>query len=135
MDKNKILIELSIPLIEKNYDLFIPINKKVGTVKKLIEEGLLELTDHNYIIKQDSNFYSKETEALIKKKAKCLEGEDDILYSRRLKGDTYKEMAENMHSPLPSLISHTHKAIGKLYNLTVAELRRQGKLYSSPFRP
>ncbi len=61
MDKNKILIELSIPLIEKNYDLFIPINKKVGTVKKLIEEGLLELTDHNYIIKQDSNFYSKET--------------------------------------------------------------------------
>ena len=61
MDKNKILIELSIPLIEKNYDLFIPINKKVGTVKKLIEEGLLELTDHNYIIKQDSNFDSKET--------------------------------------------------------------------------
>ena len=61
MDKNKILIELSIPLIEKNYDLFIPINKKVGTVKKLIEEGLLELTDHNYIIKQDSNFYSNET--------------------------------------------------------------------------
>ena len=61
MDKNKILIELSIPLIEKNYDLFIPINKKEGTVKKLIEEGLLELTDHNYIIKQDSNFYSKET--------------------------------------------------------------------------
>ena len=61
MDKNKILIELSIPLIEKNYDLFIFFNKKVGTVKKLIEEGLLELTDHNYIIKQDSNFYSKET--------------------------------------------------------------------------
>ena len=40
MNKNKILIELSIPLIEKNYDLYIPINKKVGTVKKLIEEGL-----------------------------------------------------------------------------------------------
>ena len=28
MNKNKILIELSIPLIEKNYDLYIPINKK-----------------------------------------------------------------------------------------------------------
>lgn len=81
------------------------------------------------------HFYSKETEALIKKKAKCLEGEDGILYNRRLKGDTFKEMAENMHTPLPSLMSHTHKAIGKLYNLTVAELRRQGKLYSSPFSP
>ena len=61
MNKNKILVELYIPLIEKNYDLYIPINKKVGTVKKLIEEGLLELTDHDYIIKEDSNFYSKET--------------------------------------------------------------------------
>ena len=43
MNKNKILIELSIPLIEKNYDLYIPINKKVGTVKKLIEEGRIAL--------------------------------------------------------------------------------------------
>ena len=32
-----------------------------GTVKKLIEEGLIDLTDHDYIIKEGSNFYSKET--------------------------------------------------------------------------
>lgn len=61
MNKNKILIELSIPLIEKTYDLYIPINKKIGTVKKLIEEGLIELTDNAYIVKEDSNFYSMET--------------------------------------------------------------------------
>ena len=61
MNKNKILIELYIPLIEKNYDLYIPINKKIGTIKKLIEEELIDITDHNYIIKEESNFYSKET--------------------------------------------------------------------------
>ena len=61
MNKNKILIELSIPLIEKTYDIYIPINKKIGTVKKLIEEGLIELTDNAYIVKEDSNFYSMET--------------------------------------------------------------------------
>ena len=61
MNKNKILIELSIPLIEQNYDLYIPINKKVGTVKRLIEEGLLELTDNDYVINENSNFYSMET--------------------------------------------------------------------------
>lgn len=61
MNKNKILIELYIPLIEKNYDLYIPINKKIGTIKKLIEEGLIDLTDYDYIIKEGSNFYSKET--------------------------------------------------------------------------
>lgn len=58
---NKILIELYIPLIEKNYDIYIPVNKKIGTIKKLIEEGLVELTDNSYVIKEDSNFYSKES--------------------------------------------------------------------------
>lgn len=58
---NKILIELEIPLIEKKYDLFIPINKKVGTVKKLIEEALVELSNNAYVPKEDTNFYSKET--------------------------------------------------------------------------
>lgn len=58
---NKILIELEIPLIEKKYDLFIPINKKVGTIKSLIEDALVELTDNAYIKKEESNFYSKDT--------------------------------------------------------------------------
>ncbi|MBQ3298448.1 MAG: hypothetical protein IJG97_06635 [Bacilli bacterium] len=61
MNKNKILIELEIPLIEVKYDLFIPINKKVGTIKKLIEEALVELTDGAYVPKETSNLYSKET--------------------------------------------------------------------------
>ncbi len=38
MNNNKILIELDIPLIERSYDLYIPINKKVGTIKSLVEE-------------------------------------------------------------------------------------------------
>ena len=57
---NKILIGLYIPLIEKSYDVYIPINKKIGTIKRLIEEGLVELTDNSYVIKEDSNFYSKD---------------------------------------------------------------------------
>ncbi len=61
MNKNKILIELEIPSIEKSYDLYIPINKTVGTIKSLIEESLVELTENAYIIKPDTNFYSKET--------------------------------------------------------------------------
>jgi hypothetical protein len=58
---NKILIELEIPLIETKYDLFIPINKKVGTIKSLIENSLMELTDNAYSPRQDTNFYSKDT--------------------------------------------------------------------------
>ncbi len=59
--KNKILIELDIPIIEKKFDLFIPINKKIGTIKRLIEEELLELTDNAYTIREDTNLYSKDT--------------------------------------------------------------------------
>lgn len=61
MNKNKILIELEIPLIEKKFDLFIPINRKVGTVKELIEKALIELTDGEYVVTEDSNLYSKDT--------------------------------------------------------------------------
>lgn len=58
---NKILIELQIPLIEKQFDLFVPINKKIGTIKNLVEQALVELTDNAYTPKEESNFYSKET--------------------------------------------------------------------------
>lgn len=61
MNKNKILIELEIPLIEKSYDLYIPINKTLGTIKQLIEEALVEITDNSYVVKPDTNLYSKET--------------------------------------------------------------------------
>ena len=61
MNNNKILIELEIPLIEVKYDMFIPINKKIGTIKSLVEESLVELTDNAYSPRSDSNLYSKET--------------------------------------------------------------------------
>ena len=59
--KNKILIELEVPLIEKKYDLFIPINKKVGTIKSLIEDELVQLTEGSYKKDESTNLYSKET--------------------------------------------------------------------------
>ena len=61
MNKNKILIELSVPSIEKSYDIFIPINKKIGTMKSLIEEALVDLTGNAYEIKKETNLYSEET--------------------------------------------------------------------------
>ena len=61
MNKNKILIALDIALIEKKYDLFIPINKKIGTIKKLIEDSLTDLTGNTYEIREDANLYSKDT--------------------------------------------------------------------------
>ena len=36
-------------------------HKKIGTIKRLMEESLIELTDNAYTIKPETNFYSKET--------------------------------------------------------------------------
>lgn len=60
MNNNKILIQLYIPLIEEEYDIFVPINKRVGTIKQLLEKNMSEQAN-GYIIREDTNLYSKET--------------------------------------------------------------------------
>lgn len=47
---NKLLISVEIPAIEQNYDLFIPINKKMGTIKKYIISSVADLS--NGILKE-----------------------------------------------------------------------------------
>ena len=42
---NKLLISIEIPSIEKKYDLFVPINKKVGTIKKYIISSIVDLSN------------------------------------------------------------------------------------------
>lgn len=42
---NKILIEVYVPLMEKEYDVFIPINKKIKNVTKLINEAVVDLSN------------------------------------------------------------------------------------------
>ena len=47
--------------MRRSYDIYIPINKTVGTIKRQIENGLIEITDGSYEIRKDTNFYSKDT--------------------------------------------------------------------------
>lgn len=61
MENSKILLEIYIPSIEKEYDVFIPISKRIGTIKKLIESGVIDLTDNEYIALDDTNLYNKDT--------------------------------------------------------------------------
>lgn len=68
---------------------------------------------------------------LIKKKADILEGEDSIFYRRRIKGDTYKEMAELLNVSVPRISQRTRLSIAKLGRIVKAELKKQGKLYQS----
>lgn len=51
---NKLLISVEVPSIEQSFDLFIPINKKLGTIKKYIIKSICELSggilkEQNYL--------------------------------------------------------------------------------------
>ena len=50
---NKILICVYVPIIEKEFDVYIPVNKKVGYVKKLLIKSISELSDN--IFKMNNN--------------------------------------------------------------------------------
>ncbi|MBP3907006.1 MAG: hypothetical protein J6D12_07835 [Peptostreptococcaceae bacterium] len=52
---NKILITVFVPLLDENYDLFIPVNKKVGTIKKGIISSIKNLVNKDYLLMLKSN--------------------------------------------------------------------------------
>lgn len=45
---NKYLITIEVPTLEFEYDLYIPNNKKIGTIKKYILESIKSLTDNSF---------------------------------------------------------------------------------------
>ena len=45
---NKYLITLMVPTLQMQFNVYVPNNKKVGTVKKYILESLYELSNENF---------------------------------------------------------------------------------------
>lgn len=58
---NKILVELIVPVLEEKYDVYIPVNKKIGNVIILLSKVVGELS-LGYFQTSDSNcLYSGDT--------------------------------------------------------------------------
>ena len=51
---NKVLVDVIVPLLEEKYQLYIPINKRISVVIRLIEKALNEMTNGYYPIKEGS---------------------------------------------------------------------------------
>ena len=58
---NKILITVYVPLIEAKYELYIPINKKIGTIKSLIIKSINEMSDNALNENQVLKLYNNDT--------------------------------------------------------------------------
>jgi len=59
--KNKFLIELIVPDIDEKFNLFIPINKRIGNIIVLLNKSVCELTNGAYIGSEKSSLYDKKT--------------------------------------------------------------------------
>ena len=51
---NKVLVVVEVPLIEKKYEVYIPINKKIGFIKQSIVNSIKEKNDGSI----DNNFFN-----------------------------------------------------------------------------
>ena len=49
----KILVTLNIPTIDMCFDVYLPINKKIGTLKKYLLDTIKELTEGNFNVELD----------------------------------------------------------------------------------
>ncbi len=58
--ENKILIEIYVPIVEKRYDLFVPINKKLGAVRDLMIKNINEEAGFEYLKKDFYTIYNEE---------------------------------------------------------------------------
>lgn len=47
--KNKVLVEVLVPSIEQKYDVYLPINKKIGNITILLCRAINEFTNGMYL--------------------------------------------------------------------------------------
>lgn len=58
---NKVLVKLIVPEIDKTYDLYLPINKKIGNIINLLNETISELSGGELPISKSNSLYNVDT--------------------------------------------------------------------------
>ena len=61
---DKVNVEIIVPEIEERYNLFLPINKKMGTIIRLINKAINELSFGEFPISNSNRLYNGDTLSL-----------------------------------------------------------------------
>lgn len=59
--KNKVLVELVVPTIESTFDIYLPINKRIGNIITLLNKIVSELSEGCYEGTSTTALYNRET--------------------------------------------------------------------------
>lgn len=55
---NKVLVELVVPDIEETYNVYLPVNRRIGNIVTLLRKAVCELTDGIYEGLNTSSLYN-----------------------------------------------------------------------------
>lgn len=64
--KNKVCVELRVPMIERSFDIFIPVNKKTIEIVFLLNSAINEMTDGNFPMNNHLSLIDARTGAIYK---------------------------------------------------------------------
>lgn len=59
--KNKVFVKLEVPEIDKTFDVYLPVNKKIGNITNLISQAVSEITNGDCIVSTEYKLYNKST--------------------------------------------------------------------------
>lgn len=58
---NKYLVELFVPSLDRIFNVYIPVNRRVGNVINLLNKAISELTNGEYVGNNQTCLYDRET--------------------------------------------------------------------------
>lgn len=59
--KNKVLVELYVPTIDEIYNLYLPVNRKIGNIIALLNKSLMEVTNGEFVGNEYTMLYNRNT--------------------------------------------------------------------------
>ena len=60
MIENKVLVSVNVPMLEKKYDIYFPVNRKISNVIGMIKSSLYQLSQGSFDSNRDYVLYNKD---------------------------------------------------------------------------
>ena len=58
---NKILVELIVPVLEQSYDVYLPINRKIGNIIIQLSKMIYDVSGGYFVANEKNSLYSGDT--------------------------------------------------------------------------
>ncbi len=59
--ENKVIVKLIVPEIDETFDIYLPVNKKIGNIVILLNKTINEITNGAFPISNNTLIYNQET--------------------------------------------------------------------------